>query len=155
MKKPVRYGKIILESGDIVRNFYIRAAAFMQDRYGMDQLNIFILTIAGILYVINLFPRVRNVILIIVILLLVLLVILRALSKNVNKRLYENRRFTDIRRAVTGFFKRQYMKVRDIRTHRYVRCPHCRAHLRLKKRTGTQHIKCPKCGKEFKKNILF
>lgn len=138
-----------------MRNFFARAAAFMQDRYGMDQLNNFILIIAGILYFINLFPGVRNTILIIVILLLVLLMVLRALSKNVTKRLYENRRFTDISRAVSGFFKRQWMKLRDIRTHRYVRCPYCKAQLRLKKRTGTQHIHCPKCGQDFRKNILF
>lgn len=127
----------------------------MQDRYGMDKLNNFILLIAGVLYFFNLFPGVRNTILIIVIMLLILLVFWRALSKNVNKRLYENRRFTDLSRGITGFFKRQWMKVRDFRTHRYVRCPHCKAQLRLKKRTGVQHISCPKCGKDFKKNILF
>ena len=127
----------------------------MQDRYGMDQLNIFILLIAGVLYIINLFPGVRNTILMIIILMLILLVFLRALSKNVTRRLYENRRFTDIYRGIAQFFKRQWMKIRDIRTHRYVRCPHCKAQLRLKKRTGTQHIHCPKCGQDFKKNILF
>ena len=127
----------------------------MQDRYGMDQLNSFLLIVAGILYVLNLFRHIRNTILMVVILLLVLLVILRTLSKNVNKRLYENRRFTDFWRAVSAFFKRQYLRLRDIRTHRYVKCPYCKAQLRLKKRTGTQRIQCPKCGKDFKKNILF
>ena len=127
----------------------------MQDRYGMDQLNSFILIIAGILYVVNLFPGMRNSILILIVLLLVLLVILRALSKNVTKRLYENRRFTDIWRAVAGFFKRIWMRLRDFRTHRYVRCPYCKAQLRLKKRTGAQRIHCPKCNQDFKKNILF
>ena len=130
-------------------------SAFMQDRYGMDQLNIFILAVAGALYIINMIPGVRNTILTVIILLLLLLMILRALSKNVTKRLYENRRFTDFRRGFTDFFKRQYMRLRDIRTHRYVRCPLCKAHLRLKKRTGVQTVKCPKCGREFKKNILF
>lgn len=138
-----------------MKYFFARAAAFMQDRYGMDQLNNFILVIAAVLYVINLFPGIRNTILMVVILLLILLVFLRALSKNVTKRLYENRRFTDIRRGIADFFKRQYMRVRDFRTHRYVKCPHCKAHLRLKKRTGTQQIHCPKCGRDFKKNILF
>lgn len=127
----------------------------MQDRYGMDQLNSFLLIIAGILYILNLSPRIRNPILILVILLLAILVMLRALSKNINKRLYENRRFTDIWRAIAGFFKRRWMRLRDFRTHRYVRCPNCKAQLRLKKRTGTQRIHCPKCNKDFKKNILF
>ena len=127
----------------------------MQDRYGMDKLNTFILTIAAILYIINLLPAIRNSILIFIVMLLILLVFLRALSKNVTKRMYENRRFTDLSRGTSDFFKRQWMKLRDIRTHRYVRCPYCKAQLRLKKRTGTQHIHCPKCGRDFKKNILF
>ena len=131
-----------------LRNFFSRLAGFMYGRYGNDKLNNFMLIFAAILYIINLF--VRNTILV-----LILLVIVRALSKNVTKRLYENRRFVSIYTAVADFFKRQYMKIRDFRTHRYVRCPHCKAQLRLKKRTGVQHIRCPRCGQEFRKNILF
>ena len=136
-----------------MRNFFMRAAEFMQGRYGMDKLNNAILILAGLLYFVNLFAR--SPILIVVIILLMALIVFRALSKNINKRLYENRRFTDIYRAAADFFKRQYMKIRDFRTHRYVRCPYCKAQLRLKKRTGVQHIHCPRCDKDFKKNILF
>lgn len=125
----------------------------MQGRYGNDKLNNFILIVAAILYFINLFAR--NTILVLIVLVLIALVIWRALSTNVNKRLYENRRFISIYTAVGDFVKRQYMKVRDFRTHRYVRCPYCKAQLRLKKRTGTQHIHCPRCGRDFEKNILF
>ena len=136
-----------------MRNFFSRFSQFMQGRYGMDKLNNTILIVAAALYFINFFAR--NTILILVVLLLLGLMIFRALSKNITKRLYENRRFTDIYRSVAAFFKRQYMKVRDFKTHRYVRCPYCKAQLRLKKRTGTQHIHCPRCGQDFKKNILF
>ncbi len=102
---------------------------------------------------INLF--VRNPILVIIVLLLGALAIFRALSTNITKRLYENNRFLSVYNVVTGFFKRQFMKIRDFKTHRYVTCPYCKAQLRLKKRTGIQQIHCPKCGKDFKKNILF
>ena len=125
----------------------------MQGRYGNDKLNTFIWIVAGGLYVINLF--VRNPILMIVVLLLGALAIFRALSTNITKRLYENNRFLSIYNVVAGFFKRQFMKIRDFKTHRYVTCPYCKAQLRLKKRTGIQQIHCPKCGKDFKKNILF
>ena len=120
----------------------------MQGRYGNDKLNTFIWIVAGGLYVINLF--VRNPILMIVVLLLGALAIFRALSTNITKRLYENNRFLSIYNVVAGFFKRQFMKIRDFKT-----CPYCKAQLRLKKRTGIQQIHCPKCGKDFKKNILF
>lgn len=136
-----------------MRKFFERMAAFMQGRYGNDKLNNFILIIAAILYVINLFAR--SSIMIVLILLLVALVIFRAFSKNITKRIYENRRFTDIFGTVGDFFKRQYMRVRDFKTHRYIRCPYCKAQLRLKKRTGVQQIHCPRCGEDFKKNILF
>lgn len=136
-----------------VRSFFGKIAAFMQGRYGNDKLNNCILALAAILYVINLFAR--SSIMIVIIMLLVVIVISRALSKNITKRLYENRRFTDIFGGVGDFFKRQYMKVRDFKTHRYIRCPFCKAQLRLKKRTGIQQIHCPRCGEDFKKNILF
>lgn len=136
-----------------MRNFFGRLAEFMQDRYGNDKLNHFILAVALILYLINLFAR--SSIMIVIIMLLVALVIFRSLSKNITKRMYENRRFTDIFTRVGDFFKRQYMRVRDVKTHRYIRCPYCKAQLRLKKRTGVQQIHCPRCGEDFKKNILF
>lgn len=137
----------------LMKKFLQRAAAFMQDRYGNDRLNGFILIIAGILYLINFFAR--SSIMIVIILILVGLTMFRALSKNINKRLYENRRFTDIFGRAGDFFKRQLMKIRDFKTHRYLRCPYCKAQLRLKKRTGVQQIHCPRCGEDFKKNILF
>ncbi|MBQ3284586.1 MAG: hypothetical protein IJH40_03005 [Ruminococcus sp.] len=136
-----------------MRNFLKKAAEFMQGRYGHDKLNTFIWILAAAVYVINLF--VRSPILVIVILLLGALAVFRSLSKNITKRLYENNRFVSIYTAVADFFKRQYMKVRDFKTHRYLRCPYCKAQLRLKKRTGVQSIHCPRCGADFKKNILF
>lgn len=125
----------------------------MQGRYGHDKLNTFIWIVAALLYLINLF--VRTPILVIAILLVGALAVYRSLSKNITKRLYENNRFVSIYTAAADFFKRQFMKVRDFKTHRYLRCPHCKAQLRLKKRTGVQKIHCPKCGTDFKKNILF
>lgn len=136
-----------------MRKFFQKAAAFMQDRYGSDKLNNFILITAAVLYLINIF--VRTIALILIILLLLAVALYRSLSKNITRRLYENRRFVEMYTAAGDFIKRQYMKVRDFRTHRYIRCPYCKANLRLKKRTGTQRIHCPKCGGEFKKNILF
>lgn len=125
----------------------------MQGRYGHDKLNTLIWLLAAVLYFINLF--VRSPILMIVILLLGALAAFRSLSTNITKRMYENNRFVSLYTVVADFFKRQYMKARDFRTHRYLRCPYCKAQLRLKKRTGIQRIHCPRCGKDFKKNILF
>ena len=136
-----------------MRNFLQKAAEFMQGRYGHDKLNTLIWILAAALYVINIFAR--SPILMIIILLLGALAIFRSLSTNITKRMYENNRFVSIYTAVADFFKRQYMKIRDFKTHRYLRCPYCKAQLRLKKRTGVQRIHCPNCGEDFKKNIPF
>lgn len=145
--------------GDSMRNFLMKVSEFMRGRYGNDKLNTFIWIVAGILYVVNLFLRifffVRTPVLILIVLALATIAILRSLSTNITKRMYENNRFLSIFGAVSGFFKRQHMKIRDFKTHRYVSCPYCKAQLRLKKRTGVQHIHCPRCDKDFKKNILF
>lgn len=135
------------------RNLMYKLTSFMQGRYGNDNLNTFLLILTAIIYVINLF--VRSSWLFVVMMVPVGLYIFRALSKNINKRLYENNKYMKIYSAVTNFFKRQYYKVRDFKTHRYVKCPYCKSNLRLKKRTGTQKIHCPRCNEDFKKNILF
>lgn len=135
------------------KNFMYKLASFMQGRYGNDNLNTFLLILTAIFYVVNLF--VRSSWLFFVMVIPFALYIIRALSKNINKRLYENNRFNKIYVAISNFFKRQYYKVRDFKTHRYVKCPYCKSQLRLKKRTGTQKIHCPRCSEDFKKNILF
>lgn len=136
-----------------MRNFLMKAAEFMRGRYGNDKLNTLIWIVAGVLYIVNLF--VGSPILMIVVLVLIALAVVRALSTNITKRLYENNRFVSFYTVIFDFFKRQFMKVKDFKTHRYIRCPYCKAQLRLKKRTGVQHIHCPRCNQDFKKNILF
>lgn len=140
-------------TGDFMRDFLNRIFEFMRDRYGHDQLNTALLVFTALVYFINLFARTSWLFILAVIPLI--LYIYRAMSRNINRRLYENRIFLEIWGKVTAFFKRQYMKIKDFKTHRYVRCPYCKAHLRLKKRTGIHTIHCPKCNSDFKKNILF
>lgn len=135
------------------RNFLQKIAAFMQGRYGNDKLNTLLLIITAIIYVIYCF--VRSPWLFIVCMIPFGLYIFRALSKNINKRVYENQKYLKIYNVVAIFFKRQYIKIRDFKTHRYVKCPYCKSQLRLKKRTGNQKIHCPRCNEDFKKNILF
>lgn len=135
------------------RNLMYKLASFMQGRYGNDKLNTFLLILTAIIYVVNLF--VRSSWLFLVMMLPFALYMFRSLSKNINKRLFENNRFTRIYDTIATFFKRQYLKIRDFKTHRYVKCPYCKSQLRLKKRTGNQKIHCPRCNEDFKKNILF
>lgn len=135
------------------RNFIRRLAVFMQGRYGNDKLNVFLLSLTAIVYVLNLFFR--RPWLFVIMLIPLALYIFRSLSKNITKRLYENRQFEKIFSAITRFFKTLWLKIRDFKTHRYVKCPYCKSQLRLKKRTGRQKIHCPRCNEDFEKQILF
>lgn len=136
-----------------MREFLQKISKFMEGRYGHDKLGTFLLIITAIMYLILLFTKVSWLFVLMIIPLL--LYAFRALSKNINKRLYENRMFLRILHMVTAFFKNQWMKIRDFRTHRYVRCPYCKSQLRLKKRTGKHVIHCPRCNEDFTKTIIF
>lgn len=135
------------------RNLMFKLASFMQGRYGHDKLNTFLLVLTAIIYIVYWFVLSPWVFLIAMVPFGIY--VFRSLSKNINKRLRENRTYIKLYSIITGFFKRQYYKLRDFKTHRYVKCPYCKAHLRLKKRKGKQKIHCPRCNEDFKKNIIF
>lgn len=136
-----------------MRKFIQKIYAFMQGRYGYDQLNTAILIVWAILFVLNLF--LRNWIVQLIEIIPVGLLLFRMLSKNINKRMYENRKYLAIYEKVTGFFKLQAKKFKERKTARYIKCPYCKAQLRVPARKGKHTVRCPKCKGEFKKRILF
>lgn len=136
-----------------MRNFMQRLYNFMQGRYGNDQLNNFLLVLWAILFILNLFFR--NWIISLLELIPLGLCLYRSMSRNITKRLYENNKFLPIYKKVTSFFSLQFRKIKDIKTMRYFKCPNCKAQLRVPRRKGVHTVRCPKCKKEFKKNILF
>lgn len=136
-----------------MNGFLYKLSQFMQGRYGMDKLNNAIFAVWLILAVVNIFLRKWYISLIM--LLLIALYAFRFLSKNITMRSYENRKFMPIYDAVTGFFKLEYKKIKDIKTHRYIKCTHCKAQLRVPKRKGKHTVRCPKCGKTFEANIRY
>lgn len=68
--------------------------------------------------------------------------IFRVFSKNITKRKRENDK-------VVGFFLRQAHRVRDRKTKRYRKCPHCRVVLKLPYQKGRHMVRCPQCGNQF------
>ena len=138
-----------------MRNFLYRFSMFMQGRYGNDELNIFLLVLSVIISVISRFIWNYWVRLILhaVSLLLFGLVIFRTLSRNIPARAKENRLFAPTFHKVIDWFKFTFMRLRDGRTHRYYKCPKCKAKLRVKNVKGKHTIRCPKCGNTFEKTI--
>ena len=136
-----------------MRNILQKIYIFMQGRYGNDQLNNFLLILWFIIYAVNLF--VRSWIFNLGGLLIVSLCLYRTLSKNITRRMWENNKFLPIYNKVKNFFSIQFKRIKDFKTSSYVKCPDCKAQLRVKRIKGVHTVRCPKCRKEFKKRIWF
>lgn len=73
----------------------------------------------------------------------------RVLSKNRQARYRENMMFLNLLKLVKKWFKLQFSKLRDIRTHKYFACPKCGNNLRVPKGKGEIIITCPVCKTRF------
>lgn len=130
-----------------------RLAAMMRGRYGMDALYKATMALTFVFLVLNLlFP---SPVFYPLSLILAFLSIFRAFSRNYAKRSAENQKFLGF---MSGFSKNLLQlknRFRDRKTHRYRTCPSCRQSLRLKKKIGVNHVKCPMCRHEFDITIKF
>jgi hypothetical protein len=113
---------------------------FMYGRYGIDRLTqvligltcglTFIGTIlhSGVLVTLSYVP--------------LLYAIYRTMSKDIQKRTNENRKFMEMIQKLLG-------KWTGSKTHRIYNCPSCKQTIRVPKGKGKIMITCPKCKTEF------
>ena len=120
---------------------------FFRQRYGIDELYKFLLTMFIIIWVLNIF--IRSTILYWLNLLICFFIIYRMFSKNVYKRQKENIKFLRIKDKLKGKVKLSRRKWKDRKTHIYRKCPNCKAEIRLPKKKGKHVCTCPNCKKEF------
>lgn len=135
-----------------MNNFLLKLQKFMEGRNGMDKLNRFLFIVYIILIFVNLFAG--SLVLYLIELALIGYIFYRCLSRNIYKRSKENQWYMKVEKPVKDFFVRQKNKIRDIKTHRYIKCHHCKAQLRVKRRKGKHTVRCPKCRQEFEVNII-
>ena len=136
-------------------NLFQKFQRFMQGRYFMDTLNKFLLVTVLVLSLISVFIFYLPVKLIFVAVELALLgwFIFRCLSRNIPGRMRENRIFEKAFNPVKSFFVLSFKIIRDRKDYRYIKCPACKAQLRVKNKKGRHTVRCPKCSNEFKKTI--
>lgn len=125
---------------------------FMYGRYGIDNLSKFIMILWFSTAVINIFFK--NNIIYIVSLVPAFLFFFRVLSRNTVKRSAENAKYQAIADKVSAWIKFRWLILREIRTHRYIKCTGCHAVLRLPRKTGTHTAVCPKCKNRFEIKII-
>ena len=121
---------------------------FMMGRYGMDQLNRFIMYLALALVIIGLFVHVRALTWITILLLIILNC--RTFSRSIYKRQQENMKYLEIKAKLFG-------KGQDRRAakkgKRVLICPYCKEKLRVPVGAGTIKVRCPHCKQEFEETV--
>lgn len=112
---------------------------FMSGRYGTDRLNTVILCVGVAASILSAFLQHLLIGRIAWVLSYALMIwaIFRSLSRNINKRYQENRRFLLM-----------LDRIKD-RKNRYFLCPRCRQTVRVPRGRGRINIRCPKCGERF------
>ena len=114
---------------------------FMSGRYGTDRLNTVILCVGVAASILSAFLQHLLIGRIAWVLSYVLMIwaIFRSLSRNINKRYQENRRFLLM-----------LDRIKD-RKNRYFLCPRCRQTVRVPRHKGKIAITCPKCKERFQR----
>ena len=121
---------------------------FMKNRYGIDELNKFIIKIYLVLLFIDIFINLK--LLSYIKLIIVIIFIFRSLSKNKFDRSRENRIYLDIK---SNRFK---IKRNNKNNYIYKKCKKCKKKLRLSlpKSIGIKTVKCPNCKNKMKVFVL-
>lgn len=115
----------------------------MKDRYGIDELNNYMLKIYLIILIINIF--LKSSIINFFELILIFIIFYRFLSKNINARRKENNWFLSIKN-----------KTKYSDGYIYKKCPKCKKLLKLPipYKKGIKSVICPKCKKKFNMLVL-
>ncbi len=137
----------------MVRILKEKIARFFYGRYGIDKFGYFIVIIALVLSLVSsLIGGVSDVLSYTLWALSYVLLayeIFRMLSRNISARYGENQKFLGFFGRIKKFFKLNFSKIRDVRTHRYFACPNCKNALRVPKGRGEITITCPVCKTKF------
>lgn len=124
-----------------------RMQRFMAGRYGNDQLNQFIFTVAIISMVLEIITR--QSLFYTLTLVLLILAYVRVFSRNINKRYEENMKFLQRKDAILNKFRKQKYYAAQRRNYHIYTCPQCKQKIRIPKGKGKISITCPKCRTSF------
>lgn len=119
----------------------------MIGRYGPDQLSTALIVVSVILSLI--FGIFRFDYGSIITYILLILALVRMLSRNIPARRRENDRFLRYWSPLRTKIKKQFQKLRGMKTHKYFKCPACKNTLRVPRGRGKLQITCPRCGERF------
>lgn len=122
---------------------------FMAGRYGMDELNRFLIIVSMVCVMLSILFR--GGVFSVLSSLLILLYTFRLLSRNAPRRQHENRVYLSLRGQFVQFILPLKKRWQDRRTHRYFRCPKCNTTLRVPRNRGKIRITCRSCQHQFER----
>ena len=128
-------------------NFKEKMRQFMVGRYGQDQLGKFILSLALVILVINLF--VKNASLPTVALVLIIYSYYRIFSRDVNARYKENKKFLDTVEPLKRKFSKSKNTYENRKTYKYIKCPSCKLKMKVPRGKRKIRVTCKSCGNKF------
>ena len=116
---------------------------FMQGRYGIDQLNSFLMIVCVICFIVNMF--IGSIVLTFIAYGTWLFVIFRMFSKNIYARNRENDKYLNFFSPLSRWLKLKLMSKQDP-SNKYFSCPKCKQMVRVPKGHGT--VVCQICAKK-------
>ncbi|AGX45111.1 zf-TFIIB domain-containing protein [Clostridium saccharobutylicum] len=123
---------------------------FMYGRYGVDELSIALLILSIILIFISEMLSKYLYAFGLIAYIPILLYAFRTFSKNIYKRQQENGKYLRMKNALIVWLKQKQVRAKELKTHKYFKCPNCKQTLRVPRRKGKITITCPKCKNKFK-----
>ena len=138
-----------------MNDFRYKMARFFSGRTGVDALGRTITWLALILMILTMITH-SNIIYLIAMACLIYS-IWRMLSKNYQKRYYENAKFLEktakLRGTFTGFFSKIKYNYQQRKIYAIFKCPSCKQKLRAPKGRGRIQVTCSKCHTQFIKKV--
>ncbi|MDR2932473.1 MAG: hypothetical protein LBV27_05130 [Oscillospiraceae bacterium] len=120
-------------------------------RNGFDALNMIIIVIGAVFLFLSAVLDTAPLAFVFLVCLLVCLY--RALSTDLKTRRWENNLVMGLGGRIEGFFKLRVRMIKERKTHKYLKCPGCKARLRVPRGRGKINIRCVKCGVEFIRTV--
>ena len=130
-------------------NFVSKIARFIRGRNGMDRMAKDFYVVSVVLLIANLF--LKSGLIHLLALLCIGYSLFRFLSRSVNKRMIENRKYMVVRNQVFNSFRFAKRKWVDRKDYRYYTCKKCGQKVRVPTGKGEIEITCPRCGDHFTK----
>lgn len=75
----------------------------------------------------------------------------RMFSRKIDKRREENMRFEAWKTARSNSFRQFFVRLKNSRKYKYLKCPQCKSRLRMPRGIGEKTITCSKCKHSFRK----